>query len=162
MVRLRIARKVVGCTAILLACSSDDGIAGRNADAVSDAADLRDLTTEAGIECASPAPFDPTANIAPDGFDYEKPSGLICTAEGGELYLVAYDSAANRDEALDHGEISLGLCKIRSGDGEASGWYSVVGANWRIASPDARDAIERVDAVVDGAESESFGCLGRD
>jgi hypothetical protein len=146
---------------VALGCSSDDDIAGQQAPAVASAHEVVELASEAGLSCDDPVPFDPTANIAPDGFDYEKPTGLICSADGHDLYLVAYESAADRDEALHHGEITLDLCTIRSGNGEAEGWHSAVGANWRIASPTARSAIAQAAEEIDGAASEPFGCLFR-
>jgi len=160
--RHRRARGVVlalGTVGLALGCSSEDDIGGQEAPAVAGAQDLVELVTEAGVACGNPAEFDPTANIAPDGFDYEKPTGLTCSADGHDLYLVAYESPDHRDEALDHGEITLDLCKIRSGSGEEEGWHSAVGANWRIASPTARSAIAQLAEKIDGAASEPFGCL---
>ena len=150
---------VLGTVVLAASCTPNDDIPGGRAAGVSNAEALREVVTSAGIGCADAVPFDPTENIASDGFDYEKPTGLICTADDSKLYLVAYASAADRDEALDHGEISLGLCNIRSGEAGKEGWYSAVGANWRIASPDAASAIQQIVAMTDGAGSDSFGCL---
>lgn len=132
---------------------------GNDAESVADAEALYDQVTDAGIECADPVPFDPTGNINADGFDYAKPSGIICRVDRSEFYLVAYENAEDRVEALDHGEITLALCKLRSGGAEEEGWYSVVGGNWRVASPSAEASIDRLKGAIEGADSEPFGCL---
>jgi hypothetical protein len=82
--------------------------------------------------------------------------------DGHDLYLIAYERAADRDQALNHGEITLDLCTIRSGNRREAGWYSVVGANWRIASPTASSAIAQVAEKIAGAASEPFGCASRE
>ena len=120
---------------------------------------LADL--EAGLPCDNASDFDPTENIAPDGFNYEKPAGVICQAAAQELYVVVYETTADRHEALAHGEINASLCAIRTGaatEPDDGGWFSVVGANWRVAIPDRGSAVGQITDVVPGSAAEPFSC----
>lgn len=114
-----------------------------------------------GLPCETPTDFDPTENIASDGFNYDKPDGVICQTATHVLYVVVYETTADRHEALAHGEINASLCAIRTGEGtepDVGGWFSVVGANWRVAIPDRGSAVGEIPDLVPGSASEPFTC----
>lgn len=156
--RLTIVVVFVGLA--LSACSSDeDPVLGVDAGAVANPTELMDELQQSGVACETTAAFDPTENIAPDGFDYEKPAGLICESSASTFYAVVYESMADRVEALDHGEINADLCEISAGEGaDPVGWFSVVGANWRLATPDGGALVDDIAEGIEGAESERMSC----
>lgn len=122
---------------------------------------LRNLETS-DIACVSRTEFDPTEGTAPDGFEYEKPLGVICNTEEEELYVIVYETLADRHQALRHAEINASLCQRSSGKAsmpDASGWFTVVGANWRIATPDSGSAVGQVARLIPGAEIEPISCV---
>ena len=68
---------------------------------------------------------------------------------------------ADRHEALANGEINASLCAIRAGeadDPDAGGWFSVVGANWRVATPDRGSAAAEIADLLPGSAPEPFTC----
>lgn len=154
------ALALAGLAVGALAGCSDDGrpVLGASAAAVDDTTQLTAKVVAAGIPCASRTEFDPTENISPDGFRYPKPSGLYCETGEATLYLVVYDSTDDRQEAMDAGEINAGLCEIAPGEGvDPDGWFSVVGANWRVATPD-KGVIDSIVDGVPGSDRERLSC----
>ena len=156
--------------ALLFGCSSygfgaservDPPLLGADApDYESPRALLADLEA-GGLPCDNATDFDPTENIAPDGFNYEKPAGVICQAKAQELYVAVYETTADRHEALANGEINASLCAIRTGEAtepDVGGWFSVVGANWRVGTPDSGSAEAEIVDLLPGAASESLTC----
>jgi hypothetical protein len=112
-----------------------------------------------GVNCVDPQPFDPSGNIAADGGDDPRPDAVVCAVDDAALYVLVYEKQEHRIQALEHGEVQLNLCQFAAFPQDPDGeWASVVGANWRIATPQATPVLDAVQRSVSGAALEPVSC----
>ncbi len=158
--RLGAASLLIGVT--LTACGNNDSAppeVGVDAPAFEDANALLVHLRESGVICSDERPFDPIENVAPDAVDYSLPEAILC-AGTPDLYVLVYDSADDRIAALDHGDVNLNLCSFtQDASPDPAGWTSVVGANWRVATPAPAPSMNEVLASFgEDAAMQSLSC----
>jgi hypothetical protein len=138
----------------------DDRPPGAAARAFDDPRALIDALGDAGIPCRRARRFDPGPGVGSSATTDPLPATRRCTTRGSHLYVLVYQETSHRVNALDSGEVQLGLCRFTDGTGAGVAWRAIVGANWRVATPAAGADLDAVRQALDpkGAR-ERIPCL---
>ena len=104
-------------------------IVAPDAQAFESAAALLPALAEAGHECIDLRPVEYTL---PEGAEDAVVDAVTCTYGYLPLHVLIYDDAEDRASARSDGVLTERLCAAAP---EATGWSTVTGANWRLATP---------------------------
>lgn len=115
--------------------------------------DARDLAEAVG--CDPGLPFDPGNGVADDGVEHPATGAVRCNAGDDALFVLVYETAADRQGSLETGEVQTNLCSFE----EVPAFAALVGANWRVSTPDGDEAAERASEALGGVGTiEELSC----